>query len=221
MDSLGRFVNYAKAHGFRATLKRLRLSWDRVQACNRMVLFSCSLAACELAAREAPSQGTVEHKSSRADLEERDYRQIIGSWNSRIAERRLGERFNHGALIWLFKLDGKLAGYGWTVLGSPIEPHYFPLGKNDAHLFDFFVFPEYRGRRVNPQLVSAILGRLKAEGRDRAFIEAAEWNTPQIHSLSRTPFLELGRASKYCIFGRTVVLWNSQPPATIKNQEHH
>ncbi|MGO8697125.1 MAG: GNAT family N-acetyltransferase [Limisphaerales bacterium] len=218
MDSFARFFHYVRAKGVLAALKRLRLSWTRLRAGgNRMVLFFCSLPGCDPAALEGPVQGTVERKNSRAELDEHDFSQIIGSWNATIAGRRLQERFGRGATLWLYKVDGKLAGYGWSVLADPMEPHYHPLGFNDAHLFDFFVFPEYRGRRVNPQLVLAVLRRLKTEGRDRAFIEAAEWNTPQLHSLGRTPFVELGRALKYHFFGRPLVLWTQRKPASKPN----
>ncbi len=32
-----------------------------------------------------------------------------------------------GALLWLIKSEDGLAGYGWTLQGRTIEPHYFPL----------------------------------------------------------------------------------------------
>jgi GNAT superfamily N-acetyltransferase len=221
MDSIARFFHYVRANGLWAALKRLRLSWTRFRTGNRMVLFFCSLPACDPATLERPVRGTVERKNSRAEVSEDDYLRIIGSWNAAITQRRLQERFARGASLWLFKVDGKLAGYGWSVLADPMEPHYHPLGFNDVHLFDFFVFPECRGQRVNPQLVLAILRCLKTEGRDRAFIEAAEWNTPQLHSLSRTPFIELGRALKYQLFGRPLILWTEWKPASKTNWNPH
>ena len=67
-------------------------------------------------------------------------------WNPKLAHRNIKERFDKGASLWLIKFEDRLAGYGWTLQGRTIEPHYFPLGQDDVHLFDFHVFPKYRGR---------------------------------------------------------------------------
>ena len=72
--------------------------------------------------------------------------------------------------MWLIKSAGKLAGFGWTLQGDTIEPHYFPLAQDDVHLFDFHVFPQYRGQGLNPFLVNYILHSLASESSGRAFI---------------------------------------------------
>ena len=136
-------------------------------------------------------------------LDTREMRQLVNSSYPPSARRRLSERFARGASLWLFEIDNDLAAYGWTLRGDTIEPHFFPLGSNDVHLFDFFVFPEYRGRRLNPALVNDILSELAIESRyqGRAFIDAADWNTPQLHSLKRMSFHQLGCARKYELGG--------------------
>ena len=94
-----------------------------------------------------------------------------------------------------------------------MEPHFFPLADNDVHLFDFYVFPEFRGRRVNPMLVSHILASLRREACGRAYIEAAEWNLAQLRSLAKLPLRRLGAARKSCLLRRTIVIWSSQTAA--------
>ena len=153
---------------------------------------------------------TVERKNNESELSSQDLLQIINVWNPNIARRQLAERFAQGASLWLFKLNDKLAAYGWTIIGRTMERHFMPLGPNDAHLFDYFVFPEYRGRRINPALVNHILTRLVAERRNRAFMEAAEWNTAQLSSLGRTPFHPFGRAWKFNLFRKTLVVWSNK-----------
>jgi hypothetical protein len=81
------------------------------------------------------------------------------------------------------------------------------LGAHDVHLFDFHIFPRYRGRGMNPLLVGHILRSLTAEGLKRAFIEAAEWNQAQLSSLGKTPFRQFGRARKWTILRSTIVYW--------------
>jgi ribosomal protein S18 acetylase RimI-like enzyme len=128
-------------------------------------------------------------------------------WNSKLARRNIDQRFDAAAVLWLIKSEGELAGYGWTLQGGTMEPYYFPLGTQDVHLFDFHVFPRYRGRGMNPLLVRHILRRLAAEGLGRAFIEAAEWNRAQLSSLGKTPFRRFGSARKWTALRRTVVFW--------------
>jgi len=176
-----------------------------------MVLFYCDLPrqASPFNAVRAASQYTVERKYNQEELQSSDSDLIVNFWNTETSKRLLYERFRKGASLWLVRFEGKLAGYGWTLTGCTIEPHYYPLGTNDIHLFDFLVFPEYRGRGVNPCLVTHILDQMTAEGRTRAYIEAAEWNLPQLASLRKTGFQLLGVARKRSLLGRTVVAWGT------------
>jgi GNAT superfamily N-acetyltransferase len=206
-DSTKRFLQYAKRHGFRATMGRMGLSFKRIWIGTRHIIFYCDLAACKPTAFDDRNHARVEKKNAESELDGQDLSQIANLWNPEITRRQISERFEQGASLWLFKLDDKLAAYGWTIIGRTIEPHFIPLGANDAHLFDFFVFPEYRGQGINPSLVNYILTKLAMEMRNRAFIEAAEWNSAQLCSLSKTPFRPFGLASKHSMFGRTLVVW--------------
>ncbi len=209
-DFIRRFCQYAKRHGFRATLGRMGISCKRIWTGNRHVLFYCDLATFKPAEFDDPKFAKVEQKNAESELDGQDVSQIANVWNPEIAHRQISERFGQGASLWLFKLNGKLAAYGWTIVGRTVESHFMPLGKNDAHLFDFFVFPEYRGRRINPSLVTHILTKLALETKNRAFIEAAQWNTAQLSSLSKTPFRQFGLASKHDFFGKTLVVWSKE-----------
>ena len=207
-DSIKRLFQYARRHGFRTTLGRIGLSFKRIRTGNWHVLFYCDIITCKPAALDDPNHARVERKNAENELDGQDLSQIANVWNPKIARRQISERFEQGASLWLFKLDDKLAACGWTIIGRTVEPHFIPLGANDAHLFDHFVFPEYRGRRINPALVNHILASLASERRSRAFIEVAEWNTAQLSSLSRTPFQPVGRAWKWSVFGKTLVVWS-------------
>lgn len=207
-EYIGRFFHYAKHHGLWGTVKRALAGLRRMLAGNRFVLFYCDLVDFKAPAFDGMAQGKVERKIAETGLEAQDLHQIVNAGYSPAVRRQLAKRFAQGATLWLFELEDKLAAYGWTLSGHTMEPHFFPLGRNDVHLFDFFVFPEYRGRRINPSLVRHILNNLALEGKARAFIEAAEWNTAQLHSLQRMPFQKLGHARKHSLLGRTIVVWS-------------
>jgi hypothetical protein len=202
-----RLSAYQSRNGFRATAQRAGLAARRAAFSNRSVLYYCDLATQIATPADLPSCLEVERKKSSAELSPEDLQAMTSFWNPKLAHRNIKERFDLGASLWLIKSDDELAGYGWTLQGRTVGSHYFPLGQDDVHLFDFHIFPQYRGRRMNPLLVAHILSNLASECRGRAFIEAAEWNQAQLSSLTKTPFRRLGSASKLTILGRNVVYW--------------
>jgi ribosomal protein S18 acetylase RimI-like enzyme len=205
-EFIGRFLLYSRRHGLVSTARRIGLAVKRTVAQNRLVLFYCDLAALDGAALKL-TQGRVERRSSESELDSTEINQLLSVGYPAAVRRQTAERFGLGASLWLFRLGPKLAGYGWTLVGKTVEPYFFPLGSGDVHLFDFFVFPEFRGRGINRLLVLEILNRLAAEKKARAFIETAEWNTAQLRSLGRMPFKRLGVARKFGAFGRTFAVW--------------
>jgi ribosomal protein S18 acetylase RimI-like enzyme len=214
--AISRFADYYRRNGVWATIRRAGVAVKRSLFSSRMVLFYCDLTMEAAPPPDLPSFLKVERKKSSAELSPEDLQAMTSFWNPKLAHQNMKERFGLGASLWLIKSRDKLAGYGWTLGGGTVEPHYFPLGQDDVHLFDFHVFPQYRGQGINPFLVTHILRSLAAEGAGRAFIEAAEWNLPQLSSLTKTPLRRLGCARKSTIFGRTIVWWgkngtDSQP----------
>jgi len=215
-NSFSRFATYYSRNGLGATIRRAALAVQRAAFSKGMVLLYCDLSDHIARSLKTERYITVEQKRSTAELRQDDLEAITSFWNPKLAHRHISERFAHGSVLWLIRSEDALAGYGWTLQGSTIEPHYFPLTQSDVHLFDFHVFPEYRGRGFNPMLVSHILWRLAAEGSRRAFIEAAAWNRAQLSSLTRTPFLRFGRAIKWTFAGHTIVHWAGTTDVTTR-----
>jgi hypothetical protein len=211
--STSRFAVYLRRNGFRAAARRAAVAFNRALFSNRMVLFYSDLSRQGSWPADLPISVKVERKRSESDLDSQDLQEIMNFWNPKLASRQINERFGRGASMWLIKSEDRLAGYGWTLQGCTIEPHYFHFGKDDVHLFDFLVFPKYRGQGLNPLLVTHILRNLATESRGRAFIEAAEWNHAQLSSLRKTPFHRIGQARKLTILRRTIVCWDENKTA--------
>jgi GNAT superfamily N-acetyltransferase len=217
-EPISRLVGFYKRNGFKATLQRTGLSLRRLFSSNRMVLFYCDLSQSTTGSTGAdlPTHLKVERKKGREEIIDSDWRRMTDFWNPQVSQELFCSRFRQGASLWLIRFEGGLAGYGWTMAGRTVEPHYHPLGATDIHLFDFLVFPEYRGRNLNPQLVGYILQESTVEGSTRAYIEVREWNRPQLISLGKTNFRLLGLARKVSLFGRTFVEWaNPQRKAEV------
>ena len=206
-SSISRFTAYYRRHGLGATIRRASLALKRALFSSRMVLFYCDLDKQTTAPVNVPGSLSVERLRSYVELGQQDLQEVTSFWNPEQAHQNIRERFQHGASLWLVKSGGKLAGYGWTLEGGTMKPHYFPLAQDDVHLFDFHVFAEYRGRGINPFLVTHILRSMAGECGGRAFIEAREWNEAQLSSLRKTAFRCMGWARKSAIFHRTFVCW--------------
>jgi ribosomal protein S18 acetylase RimI-like enzyme len=216
-EPVTRVVDFLQRHGFRATILRFWVFVRRIFS-NRMVLFYVDVQQSEISSVSLPQLLTVQRKTSPAEMRSDDWEKIVNFWNPPTTRRNMLDRFRHGASLWLIRSADQLAGYGWTMTGQTIEPHYHPLGSNDVHLFDFLVFPEFRGRSLNPLLVDYILAQMVQEGRIRAFIEVREWNKPQLRSLGKTKFQLLGVARKKSFFGQAFVEWIPEERARMVDQ---
>ena len=206
-SSISRFADYYRRHGFVKTVGRFAQAVKRSVFASRMVVFYCDLADQRTPPVALRDSLKIVRLRSQAEFRPQDFDAVTGFWNPQLAQKNMKERFGLGASLWLIQSEGQLAGFGWSLQGRTVEPYFFPLGKEDVHLFDFHVFPQFRGQGLNPMLVTHILHNLSAESGGRAFIEAAEWNEAQLSSLRKTPFLLLGRVSSLDFSGRTFVSW--------------
>lgn len=216
MGYLRRLISFHRRHGLSATVARCGVAFQRARFFGRMVLFSCPLP---LERVNRTAQICVERVGGNT-ISKKDYDCLMDVSNPAVRARQLAERFQAGSELWLAKMDGKLAGFGWTIRGRTIEPHFFPLQSGEAHLFDFFVFPEFRGRGINVDLVMEILARLGGPAVCRAHIECAAWNGAQIRSLSKTLFRRCGEATKMKVFGHVVVIWRGTIPVQYTQDRH-
>lgn len=199
-----RILSYFQRNGLWPTVRRCFGELHRLSFFGRMVLFHCPLP---LETVERTPWLHVE-RVSQSTLLNGDRERLVNAWNPSIRVRQIADQFDAGSELWLGKLGGELAGFGWTIRGRTMETHFFPLLPDDLHLFDFFVFPEFRGRGVNVALMMKILTSISSEGIRRAFIECAAWNRPQLRSLRKTPFCRYGEATKISVLKRSVVLWH-------------
>lgn len=211
--SISRLAAYYNRHGVRATIRRTALAMRRELFSNRMVVFYCDLANHAPPPADLPSSLDIEHLKSYPELSSQDLHQIIHVWSPKLAHRDVRQRFSGGASLWLIRSGGSLAGYAWTLQGRTMVPYYLPLAEDDVHLFDFHVFPKYRGRAIIHFLVVYILWRLSVDGAARVYGEVAEWNDASLSSYTTMPFRRLGRVRRLTLLRRTIVCWdeNSQP----------
>jgi len=178
-----------------------------------MIVFYCDLPSLPVRPVNIPGSMTVERVTGEGELRSQDFDEITSFWNPTQARRNVKERFANGASLWLIKSEEHVAGYGWTMQGRTIAEYYFPMAPKDVQLFDFYVFPKFRGRALHWLLTAYILQALAAEGAARAFADTGEWNQPQISSFRMTPFRRLGLVRSFTVFGHTFVSWAERESA--------
>jgi ribosomal protein S18 acetylase RimI-like enzyme len=219
-SAITRIADYYARHGFTATIRRVVLQVRRKLFAGRMAVFYCDLNK-STSPLNTPSSLKLERLRTFPELSPADLQAMTSFWSPKQALRNIRERFDKGATLWLIRSGKRVAGYGWTLQGRTIEPYYFPLGSDDVHLFDFHVYPEFRGRGINPLLVRYILASLATETDGRAFIEAAEWNQAQLASLKKTPFRRMGLVRTATLFGNVFSCWRENQPVQEDTGERH
>lgn len=214
-QTITRVSEYYRRHGFKETFGRAGVAIKRALFASRMVVFYCDLTTLKLTPVNVPASLRVERFTAYADLNPSDLKEMTSFWNPKQAQRNIEEQFEKGATLWLVKAGDALAGYGWTIQGHTIGEYYFLIGASDVQLFDFYVFPKYRGRALHWLLTVYILQTLASEGCARAFADTGEWNQAQLASFRMTPFRRLGMVRCFTIFKRTFLSWiEDQPIAT-------
>jgi hypothetical protein len=207
LNSLSRLAEYYRRHGSAATLRRATLAAKRALFANRMAVFYCDLDEQKLPRVNVPKAFRVVRLTSLEELTTEHLQAMTGFWNPKLANRNVRQGFEKGASLWLVECAEQLAGYGWTLRGKTIAPYYFPLGKDDVQLFDFYVFPKFRGRALHWLLTGHILHTLASEGRSRAFADTGEWNQAQLASFKMTPFRFLGFVRTHRVLGHILNSW--------------
>lgn len=203
MSFIRRIVFFLRKNGLRPTIRRALTAIQRTRHLGRMCLYDCCLPV----AQPVTDAGITVERVVNGAVSEEDWARLLNSWDPVGMARQMADRFAAGSVLWLAKADGVLAGYGWTLQGHTIEPYFFPLQQEDIHFYDFFVYPEFRGRGINVALVNRILSALHDGTARRALIECAAWNSSQLRSLGKMDFRLYSVASKWVFCGRTLVIW--------------
>jgi ribosomal protein S18 acetylase RimI-like enzyme len=211
-NSISRVTSYYTRHGFGATIRRASLTVNRALFSNRKVVFYCDLAKQTTPPANILNSLKIERLRGYAELSPQDLQAMTSFWNPKQAHRNIRERFDQGASLWLIKSGDRLAGYSWTLWGRTIAPYYLLLGEDDVQLFDFYVFPKFRGRAILWFLITHILHSLGVEGAARVFGDVAEWNQASLSFYKMTPFRRLGLVRSFTILGHTFVSWVENEP---------
>lgn len=202
---ISRIDRYVRNHGVRAAFARGSQQLYRMVWQNRLIVYAAPLRPDEAPPPRMPEGLHVVQVFHEADLSEADKQTIITRWVPAEKDRQIRERFAQGAVLWLMKDGGRVAGFGWSIHGITLAPGTFPLEPDDVRLFDFETLPEWRGRAITPVLVANIMHWSAQQGARRALSEVHEWNDPSNRGMLKTPFRPIGTVRQTEIMGREFV----------------
>jgi len=111
---------------------------------------------------------------------EEDMREIAGceSW---LTEATLVDRLRRGITCFAIKHRGRIIAYLWSAFDVIDDPVYYAeLKENEAHLFNAYVDPDYRGIGLAPLMRYQCYKALKARGVDVFYSLCDYFNTPSV-----------------------------------------
>lgn len=203
-----RLLNYYKKRGFIRTFLRICEQPYRIIFKSKMFLFYVDMNELDVSVLNLPQDIIVECKRSYDEARQLDMQRLIIYWEKEEEWDKARERFEKGAILWILKLEGDIAAFGWSIRGKMVSPWYLPLTLNDAVLFNFVTFEEYRGRNLYSVLLNYIFGRLKSEGVSRSYGFVWEWNTQSIRGIQKAHFRKFVEARKIHFLGRNITIWS-------------
>lgn len=124
------------------------------------------------------------------------------------ASSLIRERFDKGAVLWLYKENGILAGYRWTIANNHVTPTYLPHTETDVHSIGEEIFPAFRGRNLFLLVRTSCRIIMKNEGFKRFYSETYLWNKRAVKAILKAGGRQFGIATMFSIFGKNVVIWH-------------
>jgi GNAT superfamily N-acetyltransferase len=141
-------------------------------------------------------------------------KRIVDYWGREGMTQKVKDRYAKGAILWVVKWQGEIAGFVWSISGKMLAPWYLPTTLHDGYIFDAVTFEEYRGRGLYPLLMNFVLGKLKSEGISRMVGELYSTNSASLRGLKKTYYHSFGLAKKFRIFGRNITIWSQRDEDT-------
>ena len=100
---------------------------------------------------------------------------------------RMQEEFAEAGVLWVGSINGRVAGYQWSLRGDSVSNWHFELNERDVVIYSTVTFYEYRGRRVARTMMAHICRKEVAPG-GRATADCMVWNEPSRRFIESTGF---------------------------------
>jgi RimJ/RimL family protein N-acetyltransferase len=136
-----------------------------------------------------------------------DKDQLIRLKSKEILDSHLHHFFEKGATLWIAKIDQKIVGLCWTLIGGFDGFYSIPMTSRDAIYLAAEVFPEFRGQGIATAIRLLVYSQLRQQGVSRVFAKVHVANVPSLKSLTKTGNQQIGIVRTFRIFGKHITIW--------------
>ena len=193
----------ARSTRLRTLLMRQGLTGILYKLPNRIVVDS--FGAARVMILENTLAGPVEMLVAESDLVIRQMDEFdLGRFRepeSFISERRIAvfaARLKSGRRGFVALADGRACGYGWLSLQTEIDARSgieIAPGQDEGYIYDGFMFPAFRRRRIYARLLLARLDWLQKDGCRRVYSIVFSDNVPALNAHWQAGFRPYGQMS--------------------------
>ncbi len=203
-----RLMNYYHKRGIWKTLLRFLEEPYQIIFKSNVALIYAELNEVNDSVLTLPPGIIIECKKTYSEANQPNMQKVIDYWINDDMMDKVKERFSKGAVLWILKLNGDIAGFTWSISGKTISPWYLPLTPHDVYIFDVLTFEQYRGQGLHPLLWNFLLRKLKMEGTSRAVAEIFTWNKSSLRVLEKSNYRKFSEVRRFRVFGRNITIWS-------------
>ena len=117
-------------------------------------------------------------------------------------------RFHKGHRLLVTYHGREVAGASWVYEGAAERFFTVPLAEKEVFIVAVFVLHDFRGRGLGTRTLELILGRMRDEGFQRAYICTKEWNHFQ-KAIRKAGFDHVGKLREIKMFGKFIQVWST------------
>lgn len=161
---------YYRKKAFNGTLRRIYEQPYRFLFKGRRLLYYTDMNGLNDSVLNLPHNIIIECKNVYNEDVLPEKKKITDFWDKERMNDYIRERFKKRVILWIVKANEDIAGFGRAIRGNMVHPFSLPLKTHDAVLFDFVKFEEYSGQGLYALLLNFILGKLKLEGENCAYV---------------------------------------------------
>ena len=209
---LDRLKHHYKNKGFFSIFYSMLQRIWRALFYNKDVLFYRDISTIDESDVPLPPNITVRHFSKIEEIPQKDLLWLYKIRGGQLlVQNLLNHFFQIKATLWFVYLDDKVVGWRCSKTQEiGFFKHFFqhfPLTPKDAVCGAAEIFPEYRGRGINPTMLKLMFLEMKKSGINRIYLVIKEWNHANIKSVQKADFKKIGIAKEINILGKKIIIW--------------
>jgi hypothetical protein len=180
--------------------------WRKIN--NKEVMFVFDLDSMPLKSRlQCLPDVYVKSHESLESIPKEDRQQLVQSKSEEILDSFLDHFFKKGATLWIAKIDKKIVGLCWTLIGGFDGFYSMPMTSKDAIYLAAEVFTEFRGQAIATATRLLVYTQLRQQGVARVYTKSHVANVSSLKSIGKTANKQIGKVRTIKIFGRHITIW--------------